>query len=314
MFVDLKVNKQMIDVKFNEQVIPFIKAHAKQNKGKEIYGWLLGYEDFVEMEDGSRAKIQRAIAAYSCHTYLEQTTINAEPDPQELSALIGLLPKKIYNIGMYHSHPVGVFHSHTDDRTLLQMRKIYPDVISVVTNGEETFCYKTDEKQVKEIDIEVDHLDPDFSLIKVATKISLAKEKNYYKVASEFENELKQRLGGEWDKIKQEDRSFTLDLNPFDYGTDYTFPMTIRSTVLGLTNQISKEEVIETVKKVGYELIASIDKPKNIKTLQTGVIDYFGIPVVIHPNSYTRKKAKERAKLIALFNEESANSWKQIRK
>ncbi len=305
---------RLIDVKFNNHVIPFIEEHAKQNKGKEIYGWLLGYEDFINSKNLGQIKIQRVIAAYSCHTYLEQTTINAEPDPQELSALIGLLPKKIYNIGMYHSHPVGVFHSHTDDQTLLQMKKIYPEVISIVTNGDQTFCYKTSEKQVKEVDIEIDHVEPLFSLIKVETKISISKMDNYYKIASQFEKELELKLVKEWDLAKIGERNFRLELDPFEYGSDYTFPFVVRTTILGTLNQLSKVEIIEGVKKAGYELVASLNKPKHVKTLQTGVINYFGIPTVIFPNSYAREKAKDRSKLISMFNEKSAKMWSQIRK
>lgn len=312
--VVLKVVRIMIDVKFNDLVIPFIEAHAKMNKGKEIYGWLLGFEDIIEDEENEMIKVQRVIAAYSCHTYLEQTTINAEPDPQELSAMIGLLPKNIYNIGMYHSHPVGVFHSHTDDRTLLQMKKIYPEVISVVTNGDETFCYKTVDNQVKEVEIVIDHLKPEFSMIKVSANISVSKNENYYADASRFEHELERKLRKEWEKSEWDDRSIIFDLGAFNYGFDYSFPMVIRSTIFGKTNQISKDDIIETVKKAGYELVGSIDNPKNVKLLQTGLIAYFGIPTIIYPNSYVRKKAKDRAKLIKSFDKENALLWKLIQK
>ncbi|MHA1449904.1 MAG: Mov34/MPN/PAD-1 family protein [Candidatus Hodarchaeales archaeon] len=113
----------------------YIKAHALQNKGNEIFGWLVGSEnkDSLQIE-----------CAISSHRYLTQNIIAAEPDLTETGIISSVLPLGLGIIGMYHSHPAKVFHSSTDDRTLIQLTTLYPHAISIVTNGNDFKVFKMD--------------------------------------------------------------------------------------------------------------------------------------------------------------------------
>ncbi len=54
------------------------------------------------------------------------------------------MPQGIGPIGIYHSHPFSseIFHSHTDDATLLSLSNQFPNCISIVTNGKEINYYQ----------------------------------------------------------------------------------------------------------------------------------------------------------------------------
>ncbi|MHA1299656.1 MAG: Mov34/MPN/PAD-1 family protein [Candidatus Helarchaeota archaeon] len=116
----------------------FIEEHARSNE-KEIYGWLIGYED--------HKRNVYICAVFDCRNYTKQTIVAAIPDLREFHMLGSALPQGIGVLGIYHSHPRNVFHSHTDDSTLNNIKQIYPNVISIVTNGYETkyFRFKDDE-------------------------------------------------------------------------------------------------------------------------------------------------------------------------
>jgi len=122
-------------IKLRKVVENYIKAHALQNKGNEIFGWLVGSEhnDTLHIE-----------CAISSHRYLTQNIIAAEPDLTETGIISSVLPLGLGIIGMYHSHPAKVFHSNTDDRTLTQLTTLYPHAISIVTNGDDFKIYKID--------------------------------------------------------------------------------------------------------------------------------------------------------------------------
>lgn len=115
----------------------FIKERgmaAKETSNKEIYGWLIGYES----KDGS----VMVISAIACQRYNKQTVIGAQPDPTELQELGFAIPVGLGFVGIYHSHPEEVFHSRTDNETLMTYSRFYPKMLSAVTNGFETKWYR----------------------------------------------------------------------------------------------------------------------------------------------------------------------------
>ncbi len=73
------------------------------------------------------------------------------------------MPQGIGPIGIYHSHPFSseIFHSHTDDSTLLSLSNQFPNCVSIVTNGEDINFYQmgkdseTNEINVKYIEPEI---------------------------------------------------------------------------------------------------------------------------------------------------------------
>jgi hypothetical protein len=120
-------------------IIPeiFIKAIKNQalSSENEIYGWLLGYE---------KENIPHILAIFECKSFDHQTLISAVPNAQEFQELSSLMPQGIGPIGIYHSHPFSseVFHSHTDDSTLISLSNQFPNCISIVTNGQEINYYQ----------------------------------------------------------------------------------------------------------------------------------------------------------------------------
>jgi len=74
------------------------------------------------------------------------------------------MPQGIGPIGIYHSHPASssLFHSHTDDNTLISLTNQFQNCVSIVTNGEEINFYQMGkEKKTREIKVEYD--DPEVS-------------------------------------------------------------------------------------------------------------------------------------------------------
>jgi len=132
-------------------VIPklFIEAIKNQamNSEDEIYGWLIGY-----LKD----KIPNVLAIIECRRFTHQSYIAAIPDVQSFQEVSSAMPQGIGPIGIYHSHPHGgkVFHSHTDDTTLLSLSKQFPSSISIVTNGSEINFYQMDKNRLTEIQVE----------------------------------------------------------------------------------------------------------------------------------------------------------------
>lgn len=71
------------------------------------------------------------------------------------------MPQGIGPIGIYHSHPFSseVFHSHTDNGTLLSLSRQFPNCISIVTNGEEAKYYQINQDS-KTTEIKVNFIEP----------------------------------------------------------------------------------------------------------------------------------------------------------
>ncbi|MEX2680187.1 MAG: Mov34/MPN/PAD-1 family protein [Candidatus Sigynarchaeota archaeon] len=111
----------------------FIKAHARTSS-KEIYGWLVGHE--------TPAGDLLVVSAIACERYTTQHEVGARPDIREIQELASSLPQGIGFVGIYHSHPGEVFHSSTDDETAISMARLYPRLLSAVTNGSKTKWYR----------------------------------------------------------------------------------------------------------------------------------------------------------------------------
>ena len=133
----------MVEVFIPKNIVETIERHSRAFKGKEIYGWLIGYETDNKV---------RILLSIPCKIYSRQNIVSAEPSIEEIHELGKVIPKGIGIIGIYHSHPTEVFHSSTDDETIKQFATIYPNFVSMVTNGIETKTYQLIEKEVKEIE------------------------------------------------------------------------------------------------------------------------------------------------------------------
>ncbi len=108
-------------------ILDFIKHHALSS-AKEIYGWLIGRET----TNGDLV----VLTAVACQRYQMQTYIGAAPDPREVQELSTALPNGVGMIGIYHSHPADIFHSSVDDKTLQNLARYYPKMISAVANSD----------------------------------------------------------------------------------------------------------------------------------------------------------------------------------
>lgn len=81
------------------------------------------------------------------------------------------MPQGIGPIGIYHSHPVSsrLFHSHTDDNTLVSLTNQFQNCVSIVTNGEGVNFYQMGkENKTREITAEFDEPEvSDFILVTI---------------------------------------------------------------------------------------------------------------------------------------------------
>jgi proteasome lid subunit RPN8/RPN11 len=129
----------------SEFLVESIKKQASLNKN-EIYGWLIGYK---------KKEIPNILMIFECSHFEQQSFISAIPKTTEFMKLSSTLPQGIGPIGIYHSHPFSkeIFHSHTDDLTLLSLSNQFPNCISIVTNGQDIKFYKMDDQHnIKQIE------------------------------------------------------------------------------------------------------------------------------------------------------------------
>ncbi|MBN2154008.1 MAG: Mov34/MPN/PAD-1 family protein, partial [Candidatus Lokiarchaeota archaeon] len=82
------------------------------------------------------------VSAITCERYTAQHEVGARPDMREIQELASSLPQGIGFVGIYHSHPGEVFHSSTDDETAISMARLYPRLLSAVTNDSITKWYR----------------------------------------------------------------------------------------------------------------------------------------------------------------------------
>ena len=135
----------MVKVQIPKHIFKAIEKHAIEFKGREIYGWLLGYDD------GTNLKV---IASVPCKMYKIQNEVRAEPSTEEAFEIVKNIPKGIGIIGIYHSHPNKVYHSVTDDLTVKQYANMYPHFLSIVTNGKETKSFQLIDNDVEPITVD----------------------------------------------------------------------------------------------------------------------------------------------------------------
>jgi len=170
--------------KISDTFIKVIKNQAI-NSENEIYGWLIGYV---------KDKIPNILAIFECKNFDQQTLISAVPNAQEFQELSSLMPQGIGPIGIYHSHPFSseVFHSHTDDATLLSLSNQFSDCISIVTNGHQTNYYKMGRnKKTEEIKPKFDHPKVlNYIMLKFEEELDVKIDKQYLNEIDEI-NELK---------------------------------------------------------------------------------------------------------------------------
>ena len=135
-----------------EIFVDIIKNQALSSEN-EIYGWLIGYQT---------DNIPNVLAIIECKRFEQQTLISAIPHAQEFQEISSIMPQGIGAIGIYHSHPFSseIFHSHTDDSTLLSLSKQFPNCVSIVTNGKEINYYQMGENN-KVNEINVKHVEPE---------------------------------------------------------------------------------------------------------------------------------------------------------
>ncbi len=161
-----------------EFYIPEIFVNIIKNQAllseNEIYGWLIGYQ---------KNNIPNVLAIIECQRFEHQTLISAIPHAEEFQEISSIMPQGIGPIGIYHSHPFSseIFHSHTDDATLISLSNQFPNCISIVTNGEEINFYQMGKKSKTE-EIQAEFIDPDipkFLLISIDEELILLINNNF---------------------------------------------------------------------------------------------------------------------------------------
>ena len=135
-----------------EIFVNVIKNQALSSEN-EIYGWLIGYQ---------KDKILNVLTIIECKRFEQQSLISAVPHSQEFQEISSVMPQGIGPIGIYHSHPFSseIFHSHTDDSTLLSLSNQFPNCVSIVTNGKDINYYQMG-KESKTIEIDVKYIEPE---------------------------------------------------------------------------------------------------------------------------------------------------------
>ncbi len=117
------------------------------------------------------------------------------------------MPQGIGPIGIYHSHPFSseVFHSHTDDGTLLSLSRQFPNCVSIVTNGEEIKYYQINQGS-KTIEIKANFIEPKipkFLLISIneSFKIKASRELTN-NITIKILNEVRNHFEKIWDDLE----------------------------------------------------------------------------------------------------------------
>ena len=234
----------------SQSLIDVIKDQARSSYD-EIYGWLIGY---------SKNNIPHILAISECKRFEQQTLISAIPHALEFQELSSTMPQGIGPIGIYHSHPASsrLFHSHTDDNTLVSLTNQFENCVSIVTNGEEINFYQMGkEKKTREVKVEFDEQDiSDFILVAINEKFnfrvsnSLIKDSNktnYIKV--KIQNVLIENFQNHWNE-------FSL----FKNNTNIAKKAKVNDF---LTSDIAAESIYIKIPQVIKEIIANSSILKN---------------------------------------------------
>ncbi|MDH5403204.1 MAG: hypothetical protein OEY49_11985, partial [Candidatus Heimdallarchaeota archaeon] len=217
----------------------------------------------------------------------------------------------ISNLGIYHSHPKGVFHSNTDDKTLINMARNYPDIISIVTNGVDTHCYKVLNEEVIKVGIEYKKIKLAFTKVVIIFDLCLPKQQSYYNLAHIIENKLLENLDREWGSQKKSKEEIKFMLPTIDVGKDYTTSIEITLGIAQSSSIITSDDIRNQLSKIIYELVLSVSP--TIRWLGSQLHYYFDIPMSILPNSFARNSAIKRSELLKHFNKKESNSWKKLK-
>ncbi|MFX0070018.1 MAG: hypothetical protein ACFFAO_02920 [Candidatus Hermodarchaeota archaeon] len=180
-----------------------IKNQALISKN-EIYGWLIGFQ---------KNNIPYIVAIIECKRFILQSLISAIPNAQEFHEISSVMPQGIGPIGIYHSHPFSslIFHSHTDDSTLLSLSGQFPNCISIVTNGKEIKCFHIDEnKNTIEARVESNEVEiPKFLIISLNEEFEIfinkmvhSKRKDIDDLKIKILNKLSAYIDERWDDIE----------------------------------------------------------------------------------------------------------------
>lgn len=280
---------------FAEHVLPFIENHANTSDD-EIYGWLLGYEEKKELV---------VLAAYPCSIYKNQTLIEAEPDPQELSSLDSMLPLGISVLGIYHSHPSNVFHSRTDDKTILEMAQTDPNIVSVVTNGEISKVFVVKDKKIKEVNPKtsskavVDEKSFNYQTLQISC--NLEKKDNYMDLADWIEDQVREHMDQHY-QPRKEIIELSVDLT-LDNARKLKFSVTLPI----IQGKVSKEQIINRYAAIVYQIFRhwKVD----IKKFGLLRLPFFGIPLIIEPHNPVLANGEAKAGLMKQFKPTEANEW-----
>ena len=244
-----------------------IKSHAKSTS-KEIYGWLVGRES-------ERGDIY-VFSALACQRYTKQNYIGAAPDPREIQELGSNLPQGIGMVGIYHSHPAEIFHSSIDDKTLQNMARMYPKMLSAVSNADafedaklnqtRWFQLNPETKTTDEIKVEFTHIPKKkFRVISVFGNLSLnIQVPKEGKVAQQAVREIINNYEKVWDQVYSEK--------------------------IRLSDRMMEESQlwpIKSVEDIIKEYKLSISKSESISELKNKNKDYFN-----HPKNLYRFKMK----------------------
>ena len=181
-----------------EIFISIIKDQAMQSEN-EIYGWLIGYQ---------KEDIPHVLTIIECKRFEQQSLISAIPHAQEFQELSSMMSQGIGPIGIFHSHPFSseVFHSHTDDSTLLSLSNQFPRCVSIVTNGRDINYYQMGkESEIKEIN--VNYFEPKvpkfllFSFNK-SFLIKINKNRDINSLEVKVSNEISNYLEKSWNNLE----------------------------------------------------------------------------------------------------------------
>jgi len=226
-------------------LIDVIKKQARSSYD-EIYGWLIGY---------SKNDIPHILAISECKRFEQQTLISAIPHALEFQELSSTMPQGIGPIGIYHSHPASsrLFHSHTDDNTLISLTNQFENCVSIVTNGEEINFYQMGkEKKTREIKVEFEEPEViDFILVAVDDKFDVRVSNSLLKDLNKT-NYIKMKIQNILiDSFQKHWKEFTLSKN------DLNINEKVKVNEFS-TNDITAEPIYIKIPQVTKEIISNL--------------------------------------------------------
>ncbi|MHA1471940.1 MAG: Mov34/MPN/PAD-1 family protein [Promethearchaeota archaeon] len=226
-------------------LIDVIKKQARSSYD-EIYGWLIGY---------SKNDIPHILAISECKRFEQQTLISAIPHALEFQELSSTMPQGIGPIGIYHSHPASsrLFHSHTDDNTLISLTNQFENCVSIVTNGEEINFYQMGkEKKTREIKVEFEESEViDFILVAVDDKFDVRVSNSLLKDLNKT-NYIKMKIQNILiDSFQKHWKEFTLSKN------DLNINEKVKVNEFS-TNDITAEPIYIKIPQVTKEIISNL--------------------------------------------------------